>query len=63
MNGNQFFKRLFMLGSIVIITLAVSFGPFISQLPQVNNIFSIFFPEANYNFFRYYQDCFHLKEA
>ena len=35
MNGNQFFKRLFMLGSIVIITLAVSFGPFISQLPQV----------------------------
>ncbi|XP_076237689.1 ALG6/ALG8 family glucosyltransferase xit isoform X2 [Calliopsis andreniformis] len=35
MNNNQFFKRLVMLSSIVIFTLCVSFGPFISQLPQV----------------------------
>ena len=35
MNGGHLFKRLFMLGSIVAITLVASFGPFIHQLPQV----------------------------
>ncbi|CAK9818052.1 Probable dolichyl pyrophosphate Glc1Man9GlcNAc2 alpha-1,3-glucosyltransferase [Anthophora plagiata] len=41
MSSGQFFKRLFMLGSIVMIVLIVSFGPFASQLPQV---FSRLFP-------------------
>ncbi|XP_071874031.1 ALG6/ALG8 family glucosyltransferase xit isoform X1 [Bombus fervidus] len=35
MNGGSFFRRLYMLGSIVIITLIISFGPFASQLPQI----------------------------
>ncbi|XP_053989067.1 probable dolichyl pyrophosphate Glc1Man9GlcNAc2 alpha-1,3-glucosyltransferase [Hylaeus volcanicus] len=35
MNTGHFFKRLFLLGSIAMGTLMVSFGPFASQLPQV----------------------------
>lgn len=35
MNSGQFFKRLFLLGSIIMITLIISFGPFVFQLPQV----------------------------
>ncbi|XP_076757137.1 ALG6/ALG8 family glucosyltransferase xit [Xylocopa sonorina] len=35
MNGGTFFRRFCMLGSIVIITLIISFGPFVSQIPQV----------------------------
>ncbi|XP_076397185.1 ALG6/ALG8 family glucosyltransferase xit isoform X1 [Megachile rotundata] len=34
-NSNKCLRRLFMLGSIVVTVLAISFGPFISQLPQV----------------------------
>ncbi|XP_076181010.1 ALG6/ALG8 family glucosyltransferase xit isoform X1 [Ptiloglossa arizonensis] len=41
MNSGQFFKRLFLLGSIIMITLIISFGPFVFQLPQV---FSRLFP-------------------
>ncbi|XP_017763620.1 PREDICTED: probable dolichyl pyrophosphate Glc1Man9GlcNAc2 alpha-1,3-glucosyltransferase [Eufriesea mexicana] len=35
MNGGSFFKRFCLLGIIIIITLIISFGPFVSQLPQV----------------------------
>ncbi|XP_017883378.1 probable dolichyl pyrophosphate Glc1Man9GlcNAc2 alpha-1,3-glucosyltransferase [Ceratina calcarata] len=41
MNGNSLFKRLFALASIAVLVLIVSFGPFLSQLPQV---FSRLFP-------------------
>ncbi|XP_043786213.1 probable dolichyl pyrophosphate Glc1Man9GlcNAc2 alpha-1,3-glucosyltransferase [Apis laboriosa] len=35
MNNGSFFRRLFILGGIVFITLIISFGPFVLQLPQV----------------------------
>ncbi|RLU19049.1 hypothetical protein DMN91_009407 [Ooceraea biroi] len=35
LNSNKFFRRLFTLGFIVLTILAVSFGPFSAQLPQV----------------------------
>ncbi|XP_015595086.1 probable dolichyl pyrophosphate Glc1Man9GlcNAc2 alpha-1,3-glucosyltransferase [Cephus cinctus] len=39
--GGKFFSRILKLGSIVLIVLILSFGPFVSQLPQV---FSRLFP-------------------
>lgn len=52
MNDGSFFKRLFILGGIVFITLIISFGPFVSQLSQVNNYIAYdiisFFIDYNY---------------
>ena len=64
MNSGHLFKRLFMLGSIVAITLVASFGPFVHQLPQVGQFNDVdCLSTINCDHFRWCPGCFHLKEA
>jgi len=55
LNSGKFFKRLFTLGFIVLAVLTASFGPFITQLPQVTFNYSIVYLSLCFllfNFFR-----------
>lgn len=61
------FTNLSKLGATVITVFAVSFGPFIHQIPQVMLVINDCFVGNNYyflmQFYSYFPDCFHSKEG